>query len=215
MLLMPPKLKPFRRLRGENVAILDVGCGNHSPSVAKHWFPTAAYHAIDCVVYNNTPDDVTAIDSFYCLDLQTSSLDEVPDDHFDAIIMAHVIEHVTNGEDVIRALARKLKPGGRIYVECPSEQSLKLPSGVDSLNFHDDPSHVRLYSLPVLRRACEDSGLRVLQAAVRRDPVWMCVGLLQLPRQVKALIGQHKPYGPGLWDLLGFAHFVLAERPSA
>ena len=215
MLVMPPKLKRFRRLRTRVISLLDIGCGNHSPTVTKHWFPYASYHGIDCVEYNNAAEDVTAIDYFYRLNLQTDSLDEIPNDHFDVIIMAHFIEHVTNGEDLIRDLGRKLKPGGQLYIECPSERSLELPSGVDSLNFGDDPSHVRLYSLAILQKACEGAGLRVLKAAIRKDVMWMLVGLLLLPKQVASLMRHRKLYGPGLWDFLGFAHYVLAERPVA
>ena len=215
MMVMPPKLKPFKKLRQQPIAILDVGCGNHSPSVAKHWFPKSTYYAIDCVVYNNEAEDVAAIDHFYQLNLQTDSLDAVPNDKFAAVIMAHVIEHVSNGENVIRTLSQKLRPGGRLYIECPSERSLTLPSGVNSLNFHDDPSHVRLYTLADLQRACERAGLRVLEASVRRDAMWIIVGLLLLPKQISSLIRYRKPFGPGLWDLLGFAHYVLAERPFA
>jgi len=43
---------------------------------------------------------------------------------------------------------RVLKPGGMVYLECPSDRSLRLPSmpfkfeEFRSLNFYDDPTHI-------------------------------------------------------------------------
>ncbi|HVM92274.1 MAG TPA: class I SAM-dependent methyltransferase [Terriglobales bacterium] len=212
--IAPPKLKAFRDAYDQPVAILDVGCGNHSPSITRHWFPRSSYYGLDITDRDCDPADRAAMNGFYELDLQRGDLDCVPDGGFDIIIMAHVIEHITNGEEVIQALGRKLKPSGRIYVECPSERSLTLPSAAGTLNFRDDPTHVRFYSLTELTRACLNAGLVVQQRAVRRDKVWMAVGLLLLPRHLIALLRHRKLFGPALWDFLGFAHFVTAQRES-
>lgn len=211
----PPKLKPFLGLRNEAIAILDVGCGNHSPTMTKYWFPRSSYYGLDVQVYNNDENDLSAMSGFYQCDLQKGDLSILPDCSFDVIIMGHVIEHLTNGEQVIAALATKLKPGGQLYIECPSERSLRLPSAVDSLCFYDDPSHLRLYSLKELTRACEEAGLVVLRSSLRRDTTWAILGILMAWKHVSALIHHGKLYGPALWDLLGFAHFVLAERQVA
>lgn len=211
-LVAPPKLKAFRALRGEPVSILDVGCGNHSPTITKHWFPRATYFGLDIAMCNNNEADLAAMDGYYQLDLQRDNLSDLPDNSFDIVIMAHVIEHITNGEDVIEGLSRKLKPGGQIYIECPSERSLTLPSAAGTLNFYDDPTHVRLYSLEELKHACENAQLMILEAAIRRDKTWMAVGILVAPKHILALVRHRKLFGPALWDWLGFAHFVIARR---
>jgi SAM-dependent methyltransferase len=213
-LVPKPKLKPFLSDRQRPLWILDVGCGNHSPTEVKRWFPAAVYHGLDREIYNNSPDDLKAIDRFYNLDLTSGDLGTIPDNSFDLILMAHIIEHITNGEEVIASLSGKLKSGGRLYVECPAERSLTLPSAVGCLNFYDDPTHVRFYSLDVLREACIRAGLEVVKAAVRRDPAWLVIDALLLPMQIVSLIRHRKPYGYALWDLLGFAHYVVAVRPE-
>ncbi|HTR25346.1 MAG TPA: class I SAM-dependent methyltransferase [Terriglobales bacterium] len=209
-----PKFKAFRDSFDRPVAILDVGCGNHSPSITRHWFPRCSYYGLDITAMNCDQADLAAMDGFYELDLERGNLDKLPDTRFDIIIMAHVIEHITNGEAVIRALARKLKRGGRMYIECPSELSLTLPSAAHTLNFRDDPGHIRFYSLTELTSACERAGLVVRQRALRRDKVWMAVGLLLLPQHLFTLLRDGKLFGPALWDFLGFAHFVTAQRES-
>jgi len=193
--------------------ILDIGCGNHSPLTTKHWFPNCTYHGLDIETYNNSADDVAVIDRFYQVDLRTDSLSCVPDASFDLVIFSHVIEHIENGEEVVQRLSKKLKPGGLLYIECPSERSLTLPKGAQSLNFHDDPTHVRLYSLGTLEAACRDAGLRVTKAGVRRDGMQMLMSAtIFLPKQILTLLRERKPWGPPLWDFLGFAHFVVAQK---
>ena len=62
--------------------------------------------------------------------------------------MVHVIEHLHNGDKVLEGLLTKLRSGGVIYIEYPGIRSTRLPSMRGSLNFSDDPTHVRLYSVP-------------------------------------------------------------------
>ena len=40
-----------------------------------------------------------------------------------------------------------LKPDGCIYIEFPSVRSLNLPSMRGALNFCDDKTHLRIYSI--------------------------------------------------------------------
>jgi SAM-dependent methyltransferase len=182
--------------------------------MTKHWFPDSKYCGLDIERYNNSPDDLAAIDDFYKLDLQRDSLSVIPSGYFDLVLLVHVVEHLSNGEHVVKELAKKLKPGGSLYIETPSERSLKLPSGVDCLNFYDDPTHVRLYRLNELINACREAGLQIKASGLRRDIAWMLVGLAMFPKQILSLVKHRKPFGPGLWDLVGFAHFVEAARPQ-
>lgn len=151
---------------------------------------------------------------FFEAELETSDLSAVPNSAFDLIMMAHVIEHLHNGEEVIAKLAHKLRPGGVLYIESPSERSLRLPSGVGCLNFRDDPTHVRLYTYREIAAACRQSGLQIAGHGTRRSPVWMLVDVLSFPLQVVSLLRHGKLFGPLIWDLVGFASFIIAKRPS-
>ena len=177
--------------------------------MTKYWFPHSSYVGLDRDDYNNSPADYAVMESFIKVDLETDALDLVEDRSFDLVMMSHVIEHLHNGEDVIVRLARKLRPGGYLYLECPSERSLRLPSGVDCLNFFDDPTHVRIYNLP---QVCSFAGLRVLDSGIRRDRIRAVLSAtILLPKQIVSLMKHRKLYGPALWDLVGFGQFAIAQ----
>ena len=196
--------RPFR--------LLDVGAGNHSASVAKYWFPNCHYAGIDRDRnYHNDEHDFAAMDEFFELDLTRLEFGAIPEASYDVLLLAHVIEHLTNGDDVLRALAPKLKPGGFMYVEFPGPQSLHFPSKKGTLNFHDDDTHVRVFDYTQVAGILRECGLHIARASTRRDPL----GILLLPvHAVRAK--QRHGYVPGgvFWDLFGFADVVIAERPK-
>jgi len=207
-------IPPFRALKREfgdrPFNLLDVGCGNHQPTKTKRYFPNCAYHGVDITPdYNNDQADMLAMKRFWQVDLTTLDFDEIPNGYFDAIVMNHVIEHLYNGDEVLAGLARKLKPGGIVYVEFPGPRSLNLPSMPGTLNFSDDQTHVRLFTASEVARVLEESGCRVLEAGTRR--VWLRVFATPV------VMAYHRVrrgtfLGGALWDLTGFAEFVKARR---
>lgn len=216
--MMPVKFKRFHgEYHGREFRLLDVGCGNHSASTALRYFPKCRYHGIDrSREYNNDPEDFARMEAFYELDLSKGDLSPVPDGHFDVILLAHVIEHVRNGLELLKALAGKLKPGGKIYVEWPGPRSLTLPSAVGTLNFCDDDTHVRVYDLKEVANALLDEGFRVLKAGTRRDPWKLAMFPAGLAHNaVRRLLGRPLSTDGGMWDGLGFAEFIYAEKRPA
>src|ERR1039457_228261 len=85
------------------------------------------------------------------------------------IVMSHVIEHLHNGDKVIASLLSKLKKGGIIYLEFPSERSVHFPSKRETLNFYDDPTHCRIFSIKEVSELLTQNHLNVLSAGVRRQ----------------------------------------------
>jgi len=213
-LRLPYRFREIRRRHGARpFRLLDVGAGNHSASVAKRWFPNCHYAGIDRDRhYHNDERDFAAMDEFFELDLTRLEFAAIPDASYDVLLLAHVIEHLANGDDVLRLLAPKLKPGGFVYVEFPGPQSLHMPHMRGTLNFHDDDTHVRVFSAREVAGVLRGCGLRVLKARTRRDPL----GILLTPIHVVRARQKHG-YVPGgvFWDLFGFADEVLAERPPA
>lgn len=213
-LKMPFRFKAIWRRHGDRpFALLDVGAGNHSASLAKRWFPNCHYAGIDLDRnYNNDERDFAAMDEFFELDLTKLEFSAIPDGRYDVILMAHVIEHLKNGDDVIRALVPKLGPGGMICIEFPGEASLTLPRMRGTLNFHDDPTHVRLFTASEVSGVLRELGLGIEFAGQRRDPT----GILLLPLHALRCWQAHG-YVPGgvFWDLFGFADYVVGRRPLA
>ncbi len=210
--LMPYRLKQMRRYSGVRAAkILDIGVGNHSASVTKRWFPDCQYYGVDLDRnYNNDAADFAAMEAFYAMDLTRLDFTAIPDQFFDVILMSHVIEHLTNGDLVVAGLLPKLKPGGIIYLEYPSLRSTFFPHMRGTLNYFDDPTHCRIYTLPELYNLMMRQGMTVLRGGTRRD--WVRVILLPL-----LLLNSIRVFGfvsgGCFWDLLGFAEYVVARKP--
>jgi hypothetical protein len=191
-------------------SLLDVGCGNHSPSLTRQWFPGCRYSGIDNRVdYDNDERDFAAMTKFYELDLTQLEFGEIPDDSFDVLMMTHVIEHLDNGDLVIAGLLPKVRAGGTAYIEFPSRRSTRLPSKKGTLNFYDDETHRRIYSIGEVSKIFLDGGWKVLRSGARRD--W--ARILAMPAAaVKSKIDLGYVAGSVFWDLLGFADYVLAEK---
>lgn len=193
--------------------ILDVGCGNHSPTITKLFFPRAHYTGLDRdPAYNLDEEDRKNIDEFILMDLTQPEWDRLKDNTYDVIILAHVIEHILQGEAVLTELWKKLKPGGYLYVETPSERSLSVPSMPGTLNFFDDPTHVRLYTLPELCNLFLRLGGHVQSAGLCRQkrkivflPLLLVLHLLRYGTWKRGAL---------FWDLTGFAHHVLVRKPE-
>ncbi|GAL86453.1 SAM-dependent methyltransferase [Sporocytophaga myxococcoides] len=194
----------------QSFILLDIGAGNHSAANTKKWFPKCVYHGVDREKdYNNSETDLKLMDQFYEMDLTLLNFHNIPDNYYDAIMMAHVIEHLPNGTEVIKALVPKLKPGGLIYIEYPGIKSTTLPSKRGTLNFFDDNTHCRIYTKVELYNTLMSASCTPIKGGTRRD----FQNMLLLP--IKLFHNKIKygyVMGSVFWDLLGFAEFVLARK---
>ena len=194
--------RPFR--------LLDIGAGNHSATKTKRVFPLCEYHGVDMEKdYNNSDEDFSLMDSFYEMDLTKLDFSSIPDNYFDGIWMVHVIEHLYNGDEVIQRLLQKLKSGGYLYIEYPGAKSTRLPSMYGTLNFHDDPTHVRLYSIKELSELFTANNCHVLKSGIRRNP-WY---ILAMPFRILSGIAKRKKIQANVfWDVLGFAEYLWIQK---
>jgi trans-aconitate methyltransferase len=208
---LPAKYRFLNKLfkQGEFV-LLDIGAGNHSASKTKKWFPNCEYHGLDLNKnYNNDENDFKQMKSFYELNLEDLNLDIVPNAHFDFIMMAHVIEHLKNGEEVLVKLLAKLKPGGYLYVEYPGIKSTQLPRMNGTLNFFDDETHVRVYSLTELYNLFLKNNTEIIKGGTRR----YMPNILMMPfKVIHNLIKYGKILPSIFWDFFGFAEFILIKK---
>lgn len=196
--------------KGKSFNLLDVGAGSHSATKTKSFFPDCNYYGIDITKeYENDENDFKAMSGFYEMDLTKLNFEMIPNDFFDVIIMSHIIEHLHNGDKVIEGLLPKLKKDGFIYIEYPGQRSTKLPHMKRTLNFYDDPTHVRIYSVKEIESIVNNNNCTVLRSGTRR--YWPYILLLPF-----TLVTETLKYGfvPGgvFWDLMGFAEFVFARK---
>lgn len=208
------------RLSAPGAVVLDVGCGNHSPSLTKRYFPGCVYHGLDREDWNKDEADFEAMDRYLHVDLDvTGSLDAVPDRAYDVIMCSHVLEHIKDPDRVARELASKLDADGVMYVETPTEKSLRLPHAANGwwgikgcLNFYDDPTHREVVDLGSLGQALRAGGFGV--SRVRRRFLWRRVLLLPLYAVAGLLTRGYVPASV-VWDLTGFSAYILIRGPRS
>lgn len=187
--------------------LLDVGCGGLAPYSTFDYYPGVVFSGIDW-------NDITGrkdMEFFYQGDLENNPLDEIPNNHFDVINLSHIIEHISNGEFLIETLVKKLKPGGIIYIETPSEKSLSLPSMYGTLNFWDDTTHKKVYSLAEMRTILEKNNCTILASRIRRNIKRIVLMPLYI---VSTIIRDRKVNSTTIWDITGFAHYIIAQKKS-
>lgn len=215
--------QPYKyRLINKNIkqdkplTILDVGCGHASYQICSKYLRIDRFDGIDKHIYNGKDEDYKSISNMYFIDLEeeVDKIESLPDNFYDLIILSHIIEHIQNGEEVIALLANKVKQNGLIYVETPSVKTLKYPSGKGFFNFHDDPTHKKIYFFPDLANLFFSKNFKVIKAGIRRDMVRL---IFYTPIYLIYNLFYHLPIKGkwdvrGLWDFFGIAQFVLAKN---
>ena len=127
---------------------------------------------------------------------------------FDAIVCAHFVEHIQDPESLVLWAARKLRKGGRIYLEWPSSNSLSLPSrkeleklGVPLIisRFDDDGTHQALPDGDAIANALRSSGFAIESR-----------GIVRLPWLEDELLGHHKDSEDGFYRQAAVVYRVVA-----
>jgi 2-polyprenyl-3-methyl-5-hydroxy-6-metoxy-1,4-benzoquinol methylase len=105
-----------------------------------------------------------------------------PDNHFDAVHSAHVIEHVYDPVALLAECRRILKPGGTLVILTPNTASWgHRQFGSAWLNL-DPPRHLVLFSESTLRQAAEKAGLVVQRLDTTIRTAWVYGALSQCIR---------------------------------
>ncbi len=193
-------------------AVLDVGCG------PGHWLEWLAGARTDLRLVGVDRQRHAALPRevhFHALDLDR---EPIPfDDHtFQLVVSAHVLEHLHRPGPVLDELRRLLAPGGRVYVELPSERSLEMPSAPmwlrprPPLAFHDESDHVWIpHSPEALGERLERHGFEVLEVGRARSRVrWLTAA----PRLVGGLVTRDgRPVVESVEHLGGLASYAIAH----
>ena len=110
--LLKKSLKKKRKIK-----LLDVGCGAKASEIAKFSLNLLTYDGVDNQVWQGDQSSYEDIDSLYDIDVEKQNIDVIPDDHYDVIIVSHLIEHIQNGEELIERLCSKSCLNGLIYID--------------------------------------------------------------------------------------------------
>ncbi len=212
MYVCPTKFLYVRRvLSGPALRILDIGCGNNSPSTTKRWFPGCHYAGADIQSYNLNEEDSAAMDAFYDLGADGSGYSLIPDESYDFVILHHVLEHMSAPAATLAVICSKLKPGGYIWIAFPSLRSLSLPSAEGTLQFCDDPTHIYVPDVREVSNILITNGVKVLHAGRSKDFIRAMIGAAILPWALLKKLITGRLSGRGLWYILGFEDHVFGQ----
>lgn len=109
-----------------------------------------------------SPEAVATAGTRTSAPIATSGAEEpfpFPDDHFAAITLLDVIEHLDRYPDTLASCRRALAPGGKLIVITLNAGSLARPLLGRRWSFHLDPTHVHMFSAARLRRSLRVAGL--------------------------------------------------------
>jgi len=183
---------PIRELCARNAPaggrVLDLGCGNGwlareldefgfevtgvEPSesgirCARQLVPRASFHQLG--VYDD--------------------LSDIPDEGYDAVLSAEVIEHLFAPRALIEVARNKLKPGGTFIVTTPyhgfaKNLAISLWNGWDR---HHQPGHdgghIKFFSMQTLQGLLEERGFKVIDfVGVGRVP-WLWKSMILVARK--------------------------------
>jgi 2-polyprenyl-3-methyl-5-hydroxy-6-metoxy-1,4-benzoquinol methylase len=134
--------------------LLDVGCGNGEFLVrmrAAGWSvagiepdPRARSHAVAAGL--DVREGPSVAEAF-------------PHEHFDAVTLNHVLEHLYDPLAVLKACTRAVRPGGTVWVAVPNATGLGL--GRFGIHWYqlDPPRHIVLFTIGALRALFVEAGL--------------------------------------------------------
>jgi 2-polyprenyl-3-methyl-5-hydroxy-6-metoxy-1,4-benzoquinol methylase len=88
-----------------------------------------------------------------------------PDEHFDAITMTHVVEHVPDPLALLRESHRILRPGGRLALVTPNADSLGHKLFRDAWRGLEPPRHLHVFQRSALRTLVHRAGFAVLSTS--------------------------------------------------
>ena len=170
---------------GKKGRLLDIGCGNGE------FLLQASSAGWDVV---GVDFDAKAVETARTLDLDIRhggvEIIDSTADQFDIITMAHVIEHLHDPVEALRACLKLLKPGGSLWIDTPNISS----DGHRIYGAHwrglEPPRHLVLFTVESLR----DSLLNVGFVEVRGQPYRpICDGTFRESEAIRSGLDPNRP----------------------
>jgi len=205
----------FLKTLPPGATVLDLGAGEGSLHIFRNW-PSPARGDIKLYAYSLEKGKFFGSYEGYELGDWDRQPPEFGGMQFDAIFSAHFVEHIQQPGSLAAWAASHLKPGGRLFVEWPSEASLRAPThdellshGIDLQpgNFLDDCTHLALPSTGMVHSSIRESGLEIEIAGTIRLPVFEGA-LLNVYRRNRDAVALLFAY----WSFTGWCQYVVANK---
>ena len=139
------------------------------------------------------------------------TLEEAGEGRYDAVVLDHVLEHLPDAGETLRACWRALRPGGRLALATPNPSSAARKRFGASWLHWDPPRHLELRGERALADLVEASGLvveRVFSCAGSAHFVWSASRGIERTGELPGI----RTTGLPLSERLAGVRFWLAEH---
>ncbi|HCA59075.1 MAG TPA: hypothetical protein DEP46_13965 [Blastocatellia bacterium] len=159
-------LEAAERILGHKGKLLDVGVGRGETLLAAKELGWDAEGVEPSKTFADYAEERTGL-KIWREPIEDSS---VPDDTYDVVVLAAVLEHLYNPDEIVRRISKALKPGGILYLDVPNEAGLyfRVGNAYQRLRGRDwcvnlaptfSPFHVFGFSPKALRKLLSKYGL--------------------------------------------------------
>jgi 2-polyprenyl-3-methyl-5-hydroxy-6-metoxy-1,4-benzoquinol methylase len=147
---------------GSQNRILEIGCGRGNTLLRlKQLDKATEIVGVDIKKYE------TGLDKFICGDIEQLEL-SYPENHFDVIIAADVLEHLIDPWSALKKLTSHLKPGGTFIASIPNVRELKTLYNImikGTFEYAEfgilDRTHLRFFCKRNIIDLINDAGLKI------------------------------------------------------
>ncbi|MEO0080252.1 MAG: bifunctional glycosyltransferase/class I SAM-dependent methyltransferase [candidate division WOR-3 bacterium] len=206
--------KIARMVKGRDLKILDVGCGRGS-SVEFINNPGTTITGVDVTA---APDLSPKIGRFIQQDIE-HNFDPAGLGRFDYILLADILEHIRNPEEVLRRCREALLPGGAIIICVPNVAHWSVRFGLlfGRFNYRPrgimDKTHCHFYTKRTILELIRSCGLEVAELDV--TPVPLPDLFPELARSWPVRLEQWLAQGLArLWKGLFAYQFIIRAVPA-
>jgi 2-polyprenyl-3-methyl-5-hydroxy-6-metoxy-1,4-benzoquinol methylase len=187
-------------LRTGHGRLLDVGCneGRGLRLFARNGFSVEGLELNEVAAAGARRSNLT---------VHTCPLEEfAPETSFDVAVLSNVLEHSLEPREMLDAVRRVLKPGGEVWISCPSGESWQRKFfGRNWINWHV-PFHISHFSSRTLKRLLSDCGFTVTECSQVSCAQWMAQSW------IAALFAKEGQKNKQLRNPILMATFMLMSR---
>lgn len=195
--------------------VLDVGAGDGSLVIQTRW---PLLERPDLRLYALSLDVGMHFEKYAAFEIKDFEADPdvFPDVTFDAMVCAHFIEHMRDPKRSIAFFARKMRSGGRLYIEWPHPMTVRLPGrtqlqaqgiNISTFNFFDDQTHIEAWKAEQIMNIFEASGFSI-ETGGRVFLPWVGSQL----RDHAISDGDETRMTLGAWAAFGWAQYLVLNR---
>jgi len=207
----------FLKALPHGAEVVDIGAGDGSLSVFLRW-PEPARRDLSLHAYSI--EKGARFDDFASYELSdwNAQPPEFGGRQFDAVLSAHFIEHIADPLSFVDWAARKLRPGGRVYLEWPSPAALSLPPrgelealGVPLMisRFDDDATHRQLPDADAIVAAARAQGFEIETRGTVRLPMLEDEMLAHFRDDADGF-----PRQAAFWSRTGWSQYLVLRLPG-